>query len=158
MTRIVARTAIATGLAAALGVLLPAAALAKGADPAGGAPISDIVWGTVVGGLLAGCVLVVGVAHRRGRTRLLGALGDFSARVSGFPAWYALPAAIGGISLIVAVTGFYWDVATHIDNGRDPGPFGNAAHIPILIGLGGRAPAGGGAPLAGAGARAPAAG
>ena len=75
------------------------------------------------------------MAHRQGRIRWLSALGDFSARVSGFPAWYALPAAVAGISLLVAVTGFYWDVATHIDNGRDPGPFGNAAHFPILIGL-----------------------
>ncbi|MDQ6915895.1 MAG: hypothetical protein M3155_08825, partial [Actinomycetota bacterium] len=157
MTRIVARTAIATGLAAALGVLMPAAALAKGTDPAGGAPIGDIVWGTVVGGLLAGCVLVVGIAHRRGRIRWLSALGDFSARVSGFPAWYALPAAIAGISLIVAVTGFYWDVATHIDNGRDPGAFGNAAHFPILFGLGGIALAGIVAVLLGADQRDPAA-
>jgi hypothetical protein len=157
MTRIVARTAVATGLAAALGALLPAAALAKASDPAGGAPIGDIIWGTVVGGLLAGCVLVVGVAHRRGRTRLLSALGDFSARVSGFPAWYALPAAIGGISLLIAVTGFYWDVATHIDNGRDPGAFGNAAHFPILFGLGGIALAGIVAVLLGADQRDPAA-
>jgi hypothetical protein len=40
------------------------------------------------------------------------------------------------------VTGFYWDVATHIDHGRDEGVFGNAAHWPILIGLTGLAIAG----------------
>jgi hypothetical protein len=142
MTRIAARTALATGLVATLGALAPTAALARGAYPAGGAPLGDIVWGSVVGGLTAACVLAVGVAHRRGRIRWLTALGDFSARVSGFPAWYALPAAIGGASLLIAVTGFYWDVATHIDHGRDPGAFGNAAHFPILIGLGGIALAG----------------
>jgi hypothetical protein len=49
--------------------------------------------------------------------------------------WASLPLAIGGVSLIVAVFGFYWDVATHIDHGRDDGVFGNAAHWPILVGL-----------------------
>jgi len=55
----------------------------------------------------------------------------------GLPGWAALPAAIAGASLLVAVTGFYWDVATHIDDGRDDGPFANAAHYLILLGLGG---------------------
>src|SRR5947209_4214066 len=141
--RTTVRTALTTAIVLALGALAPSAALAAGkGQPAAGAPIGDVIWGGIVGLLTAGCVLAVGVAHRQGRIRWLSAVGDFSARVSGFPAWYALPAAIAGISLLVAVTGFYWDVATHIDNGRDPGPFGNAAHFPILIGLGGIALAG----------------
>ena len=141
--RTTVRTALTAAAVLALGALAPTAALAAGkGQPAAGAPIQDVIWGGVVGLLTAGCVLAVGVAHRQGRIRWLSALGDFSARVSGFPAWYALPAAVAGISLLVAVTGFYWDVATHIDNGRDPGPFGNAAHFPILIGLGGIALAG----------------
>ena len=37
--------------------------------------------------------------------------------------------------MIVAVSGFYWDVAKHIDSGRDASPFGTPAHYPILIGL-----------------------
>jgi hypothetical protein len=41
------------------------------------------------------------------------------------------------VSSIRVIYGFYWDVAQHIDNGRDPGPFGTAAHYPILFGLGG---------------------
>jgi hypothetical protein len=89
---------------------------------------------------------------------VLGALLPAAALAKGtFPAWYALPAAIAGISLITAVTGFYWDVATHIDNGRDSGAFGNAAHFPILIGLGGLALAGIVAVLLGADQRDPAA-
>src|SRR5258708_39838376 len=58
------------------------------------------------------------------------------------PPWASPPAAVAGVALLVAVTGFYWDVATHIDRGRDTGPFGTAAHYPILIGLGGIAVAG----------------
>ncbi len=38
--------------------------------------------------------------------------------------------------------GFYWDVSTHIDNGRDPGPFANPSHYFILAGLAGIALAG----------------
>jgi hypothetical protein len=143
MLRTIPRLALTTCGATAATAVLPATALAHGGgEPAGGAPIGDVIWGGTVGALLAACVLVVGIAHRRGRIRWVGALADFSGRVSGFPRWYALPAAIGGISLLIAVTGFYWDVATHIDNGRDPGAFGNAAHFPILIGLGGIALAG----------------
>ena len=51
------------------------------------------------------------------------------------PAWASLPVALATGSLILAGTGFYWDVAVHIDRGRDPGPFGTPAHYPILIGL-----------------------
>ena len=36
---------------------------------------------------------------------------------------------------LVAGFGFYWDVAEHIDNGRDPGPLANPAHYFILAGL-----------------------
>ena len=42
----------------------------------------------------------------------------------------------------MAVFGFYWDVATHIDNGRDPGPFANPSHWLIIFGLAGIAFAG----------------
>lgn len=68
--------------------------------------------------------------------------GELGERVSGLPGWAAVPAGIAGISLLIAVFGFYWDVATHIDNGRDPGPFANPSHWFILIGLIGIAVAG----------------
>jgi hypothetical protein len=37
--------------------------------------------------------------------------------------------------LLIAVFGMYWDIATHIDAGRDEGPFANASHYFILVGL-----------------------
>src|SRR3954454_6793477 len=46
------------------------------------------------------------------------------------------------VSLLIAVFGFYWDVAWHIDKGRDQGPFSTPAHYPIIIGLLGIALAG----------------
>jgi hypothetical protein len=58
------------------------------------------------------------------------------------PGWSALPVLVTLGSLAIAAFGFFWDVATHIDDGRDAGPFANVAHYPILLGLGGVALAG----------------
>jgi hypothetical protein len=91
--------------------------------------------------LTAGLIVAL-EAYRRGRLPGLARVAGYSSRVSGMPPWASLPAAVAGVALLIAVTGFYWDVATHIDRGRDAGPFGTAAHYPILIGLGGIAVAG----------------
>jgi hypothetical protein len=80
-------------------------------------------------------VIWTAMAHRAGRISWLGRLAGFSERVSGLPGWAALPGAITGGALMIAVFGFYWDVAKHIDTGRDPSPFGTPAHYPILVGL-----------------------
>ena len=111
--------------------------MSAAAPPAKGAPISDLLWASLVATVLTGGVLWVATAHRGGRIRWLGRLAAFAERESGLPAWAALPSAIVGGSLLIAVFGFYWDVAKHIDTGRDPSPFGTAAHWPILIGLAG---------------------
>ncbi len=63
--------------------------------------------------------------------RASGALG----RLTGLPGWAALPLLLSGSSLLLAVIGLYWDVALHIDEGRDPGPLANPAHYFILVGL-----------------------
>ena len=118
---------------------LLAAAEAAGA---GGAPLSDVIGGTVVGIALTLIAFAVGGLHRSRRISGLHKLAAYSERVSGLPGWAALPAAVAGISLQTALFGFWWDVATHIDNGRDEGAFGNLAHWPILLGLGGLALAG----------------
>ncbi len=105
--------------------------------PAKGAPVTDLLWASAVATVLSAGVLWIATSHRSGRIKWLGRLAAFSERQSGLPAWAALPAAIVGGSLLIAVFGFYWDVAKHIDTGRDPSPFGTAAHWPILIGLAG---------------------
>src|SRR3954465_10677514 len=92
--------------------------LAQGGG-AGGAPLTDLIGGAVAGGGLALIALALGGAHRTNRIHWLGRLAAFSERVSGLPRWAALPAAIGGGALLMALFGFWWDVATHIDNGRD---------------------------------------
>ena len=110
--------------------------------PAGGTPIEDLVPATIVGLLALAAVVALGVAHRGGRLHVLTRAARLAGNVSGLPGWAALPAAIAGAALLVAVLGFYWDVATHIDNGRDEGPFANPSHFLIIGGLAGVAFAG----------------
>jgi hypothetical protein len=108
---------------------------AAASEPAKGAPIGDVIWGTAAATAATALVIWVAMGHRAGRISWLQRIADFSGRMSGLPGWTALPGAITGMSLIVAAFGFYWDVAKHIDTGRDPSPFGTPAHYPILIGL-----------------------
>jgi hypothetical protein len=106
-------------------------------EPAGGAATDQIVIATA-GALVATSLLLWLVAgHRSGRVQLLGRVAAFSERIAGIPGWAALPAAVGAVSLLVALLGMYWDIALHIDVGRDEGPLANPAHYLILAGLGG---------------------
>jgi hypothetical protein len=102
---------------------------------AGGAPIGDLVWAGAVGTGLSALVLWVAMAHRAGRITWVGRTADHVGAAAGLPGWSMLPVLVSTASLLTAGFGFYWDVAKHIDTGRDPGPFGTAAHYPILIGL-----------------------
>jgi hypothetical protein len=117
-------------------------ALFAAGEPAGGAPIQDLVPAALVGGVLTAAALVLGATHRSGRVTLLSRLASLAERVVPVPGWAALPVLLTLGSLGVAAFGFFWDVATHIDSGRDSGPFANVAHYPILLGLGGVALAG----------------
>jgi hypothetical protein len=128
--------------------------LLAAAKPAGGAPVQDLVPAALVGGMLAAVVLAVGLGHRAGRIRMLSRLAALAERVVvPVPGWAALPVIVTLGSLGIAAFGFFWDVGTHIDDGRDSGPFANAAHYPILLGLAGVALAGFLAAVLGADAR-----
>ncbi|MDQ6928331.1 MAG: hypothetical protein M3159_06670 [Actinomycetota bacterium] len=63
-------------------------------------------------------------------------IGDSLERVTGFPGWSMAGALTGLMALLIAVIGFYWDVAWHFDNGRDKQLF-TPSHTMILVGLGG---------------------
>jgi hypothetical protein len=116
--------------------------LLAAAKPAGGAPVQDLVPAALVGGVLAALVLAVGFGHRAGRITFLERLAKLAEHIVPVPGWAALPVLLTLGSLGIAAFGFFWDVGTHIDNGRDSGPFANAAHYPILVGLAGVALAG----------------
>jgi hypothetical protein len=66
----------------------------------------------------------------RGLSRIAGSLH----RASGLPAWCAGGLMTAMWSLIVAVVGFFWDVAWHIDFGRDTALF-TVPHTLIITGL-----------------------
>jgi hypothetical protein len=62
-------------------------------------------------------------------------------RLTGLPGWSAGGFALQAWAIVIAGLGFYWDVAWHIDLGRDNTLF-TPAHVLILLGIGGIAAAG----------------
>ncbi|HEX2161936.1 MAG TPA: hypothetical protein VHF88_08975 [Thermoleophilaceae bacterium] len=103
--------------------------------PAGGAATGEIALATVSATLLTLGLLYLGDGHRRGTVSVLGKVAAFATRVSGQPGWAAFPAALATLSLLTAVIGMYWDIALHVNVGRDEGPLANPAHYFILAGL-----------------------
>jgi hypothetical protein len=110
---------------------------AGAAAPARGAPTSDLIPATLVGFAATMTMLWVASAHRAGRTQIVNRAAGVATRITGLPGWSALPILVCSAALVTAAFGFYWDVAIHIDDGRDPGPFANNSHYLILFGLAG---------------------
>jgi hypothetical protein len=109
--------------------------LIAAAKPAGGAALDQVAIATGAAGFVTVLLMWLGLGHRSGRVPVLRRVGGFSSRVSGLPAWAAIPAGIIVVSLIVALFGMLWDISLHIAQGRDEGPLANAAHYFILAGL-----------------------
>lgn len=116
--------------------------MAQPVKPARGVDVAQVLPVTLALVVIAIAVLVLCVQYRRGKLPALERAAAWSERESGLPAWASVPAIVSSLSLLTAGFGFYWDVAVHIDNGRDNSPFGTPAHWPILIGLCGLALAG----------------
>jgi hypothetical protein len=130
------RKTLAALVPAALLLALPDAALAAGqAPPAGGAALGEVVLATAGATLLTLALILLGWAHRSGRTRILQRPAEAAARATGLPVWAALPTQLATLSLLTALFGMYWDISLHVDVGRDPGPLANPAHYFILAGL-----------------------
>ena len=111
------------------------AQLLAASEPAGGAAVDQVIIATAGAAIATGVLLWAILAHRARETSPLGRIADFSERVSGLPGWAALPSGIAAVSLMTALLGMYWDIALHIDDGRDAGPLANPAHYLILAGL-----------------------
>lgn len=109
--------------------------MAEPIKPARGVDLAQVLPVTGVLAALGAAVLVACVLYRRGRLPAIErALASLEER-TGIPAWSSVPAVVSALSLTTAGFGFYWDVAVHIDNGRDNSPFGTPAHWPIVLGL-----------------------
>jgi hypothetical protein len=91
-------------------------------------------------GPVAAFLLVAGVLWRRGRGAghgLIGRVSAGAAAASGLPSWTAGTLLVLLVLVLpLAVMGFFWDVAWHIDIGRDEFLF-SPPHIALLIGVSG---------------------
>ena len=105
------------------------------AKPAGGAALDQVAIASGAALLVTAVLLWLGLGHRSGRVGVLARVGRFSRRVSGLPAWAAIPAGLIVVSLVTALFGMLWDISLHIAQGRDDGPLANPAHYFILAGL-----------------------
>ncbi len=65
-----------------------------------------------------------------------GQISDSLRRLTGFPGWAMAGVLSGLLFMLILVIGFYWDVAWHVDNGRDSQLF-TPSHTMILVGLAG---------------------
>jgi hypothetical protein len=110
--------------------------------PARGFPPSQVIPATIVFAVLVAVVAWASVRYRKGKAPRLQAAVDRLEQRTGLPAWVPVGVVMTAASLLIAAFGFYWDVAVHIDLGRDDGPFGTPAHYPIIVGLVGIALAG----------------
>jgi hypothetical protein len=73
--------------------------------------------------------------ERTGHETVVGRFAGFVGRLDGVPRWAALSPYLHVVSLLAAAFGVWWDIAVHIDSGRDSGPFGTPAHYPIFFGI-----------------------
>ena len=95
----------------------------------------------VVAGIVAALVAFGEPGDRRFPLSLVARASSSLQRATGLPGWSAGGFGVYTWAIAVAGLGFYWDVAWHIDLGRDNTLF-TAAHVLILLGIGGIAAAG----------------
>lgn len=103
--------------------------------PAGGSETRDIL---IIGAVVSAGFLVVatvGLGQRLGRANILNRVAEYAGRQLGMPGWAALPIIVAVLSMAIVYFGYMWDSAIHMNNGRDPGPFGNKSHYPMMLGL-----------------------
>ncbi len=84
---------------------------------------------------IVGYLFASGTSQLRSIRGVFDRIGGSLERITGLPAWSSGGIGVGLFALIVAVIGFYWDVAWHIEFGRDLFIF-TPAHMMIVVGLG----------------------
>lgn len=102
----------------------------------------DWVWVTAPFGVYFGIVIVLTAFGRyQGETMnplriWFGRISDALRRSTGYPGWAMAGGLTGLFSLALAAMGAYWDIAWHVDLGRDESLL-TPPHSLILLGLGG---------------------
>jgi hypothetical protein len=114
-------------------------------EPIGHTTPAEWLWVVGVVGLLlavSGWLVATGdPARRRWPLSWLERASSSLQRLTGLPGWCAAGVLLHGWALLSAGLGFFWDVAWHIDLGRDSQLL-TPAHVLILAGLGGLGAAG----------------
>jgi hypothetical protein len=101
--------------------------------PAAGSPVAQIAIATGFATLTTLLLLWLVLGHLQGRSTVLARAGQASTRWMGVEPWAALPMTVASIGLLAGGFGVFWDIALHIDVGRDEGPLANPSHYPILF-------------------------
>lgn len=113
----------------------PHAPLLAHAGQARGAAAADLLIGGGVGAVGLVALTLLTRAFLAGRLpRVERAVAGLE-RWSGLPRWACVPVLLGTLILPFGLGGFNADVGTHVDAGRDPGPFSNPAHYPVFAAL-----------------------
>jgi hypothetical protein len=100
----------------------------------GGSGIDD--WALVVGPVAVFFLIALALMRpRAGERSPIAAAAHGLERLTGLPGWVAGTFGTAAGGLVLAMFGFYWDVAWHIDQGRDTVLF-TPPHTLILLGLG----------------------
>lgn len=116
-------------------LLLAAASAPVETAPAAGAEVKQVVIGVIGVSIWMTIMLVLGLRHRSGATDLLDRADAAIERRTGLPGWTVLPNVVATLALVIAAVGFVWDVALHINAGRDAGPFANPSHYMLIVGI-----------------------
>ncbi len=110
-------------------------ALAAASPSAGGAATRDVVIATFFMAVPTSLLVMLMFRYRNGGAEWVGRASTWAGNQVRLPGWAAVPSGFVVVSLLMAVFGFYWDVAYHINNGRDDGPLANPSHYLIMFGL-----------------------
>lgn len=105
------------------------------ATEGGGAPMGQLAIITAFTTTIAAITALVAMSYRRGGAPRLRRFVAWVEGLVGLPGWAALPGIGAIVAAFVIITGATWDIGLHIDEGRDEGPLGTAAHYPLLLGL-----------------------
>ncbi len=103
--------------------------------PAGGAALGEVFIAFAI--TMAVTLPTVWLIWREGagKPTLISRFADWVATKDNLPRWVGLPSYALVVALLTAGFGVWWDVALHMQNGRDEGPLANPSHYPIFLAL-----------------------
>lgn len=98
-------------------------------------PLAEVLQAVVGGTVLVGGLGILLLAVSFGKARWVRRSAAALERRTGLPGWCALPLAIMVPALLLGLLGMMWDVAWHVEKGRDNGLISQPSHVMSLLGL-----------------------